>query len=738
MADGEFSTNVGNGGEEVELSFAEGGDIGIDGGEPALKPKSAKVGTSKFNFKRILIAIILIAMGGASFVLSGVIGSGDHITSISPATINAENNNKLIYVNGTVDKNDLQDPIFNVSTTGLGLLRIVEMYQWAKENGQYAKKWSEELIELSDKDSKSKGFLNPSELPFSSEKWLTEKVKLGKFSISPELAKQIEIAQPVLLTEDDFKKLHPEGQLAFKLANGGYFFGINPEKPNIGDLRITFKSYPVTSVSIVGKQTGDVLVPYVGKNGAIGIIRPGVIDVNTITKGINLGGSSVVVTVLHAVSLILVILGLVIAIGKNPLSRKHKPIKTSQKPHKAEKAKKGTTSIQDVELEEEEEYPEINKSSVDTKSNHFSHAATDDFMMEDAALHSNADLHATPLPSTPNKLEPKKEQTAPPNKITEAPTPLEFTSANSIVDSISEPTILNQFGIDNEATSASISHATNTYTENSSTSTSYEGNMYDTAPEEEMPIEVEVLSDDMASEEEEVNLPAQTHNEILATIVDEVAPIDLPPPYHEPDATDDLMQIPDGVEIISDDQDILEVQNSTDIPKLPEDSATTAIDFYPEHTQENLPPPVTETTQVANKSLILPPPPDFSSIFEKTAIKTDVRTEENKNIMPENAITENAAPQAETSARPHTPDFDSLFSEVKASKPITAPKATDLTFDLPSVPDNFDPSVEMPAPDHLPEPVAATEDFVEADSDIYSPFGDGIDDPFATPEDEKK
>ncbi len=52
-----------------------------------------------------------------------------------------------------------------------------------------------------------------------------------------------------------------------QLHDGGYYIGASPASPQIGDVRVRFKTVLPCDVSIVAKQTGNMLTPYPAKTG---------------------------------------------------------------------------------------------------------------------------------------------------------------------------------------------------------------------------------------------------------------------------------------------------------------------------------------------------------------------------------------------------------------------------------------------------------------------------------------
>ena len=86
---------------------------------------------------------------------------------------------------------------------------------------------------------------------------------------------------------------------------------------------------------------------------------------------------------------------------------------------------------------------------------------------------------------------------------------------------------------------------------------------------------------------------------------------------------------------------------------------------------------------------------------------------------------------------PPKPDFDKLFGGNAESQPVAI---THTGFDLPGVPEDFDPNAEMLAPEYdyntATDTAAEDDPFAPMDEDAHSPFN--ADDPFALAEEDKK
>ena len=182
---------------------------------------------------------------------------------ISVDQINRENDNKLVQLSGkAVTDASLTDGIITVPNA-FALKRTVEMYQW-KENVEtetkdelgggttetktysYEKVWSENQIDS--EDFAKSGYTNP-KFPIESEDVYAESGRLGEFKLTTK--------QTHLMHEySEYTNLPQKGE--YKINEGTYYKGYNPQKPNIGDLRISYEVVPSgVNISIIGEQQSD-------------------------------------------------------------------------------------------------------------------------------------------------------------------------------------------------------------------------------------------------------------------------------------------------------------------------------------------------------------------------------------------------------------------------------------------------------------------------------------------------
>lgn len=187
---------------------------------------------------------------------------------ISAENIDRANDNKLVQVSGKATTNEtLTDKIITVPNA-FALSRKVEMYQWEenvktekKDNMggsttetktySYEKVWSDK--EIDSENFKKTSYFNP-KFPIYSENFYAETGKLGDFKLTTKQTKSMH-------DYSVYENLPPKYE--YKIYENSYYKGYNPENPQIGDIRISYKVIPSgTSISIIGKQKPDNTLTY--------------------------------------------------------------------------------------------------------------------------------------------------------------------------------------------------------------------------------------------------------------------------------------------------------------------------------------------------------------------------------------------------------------------------------------------------------------------------------------------
>lgn len=226
-------------------------------------------------------------------------GAGE-VISIPADKVDSANSGKLVHVTGRAETEAvLSDSVFGVSANAIHLKRKVEMYQW-KENVSsktknkvgggtettktytYEKVWDDSLIKSG--DFKESGHDNPGGMPFDSRTYTADTVSLGAFKLSSSLVDSINNHQKLDVPSD----MTIPDNLAerVKINDSGFYSGVNPAAPEIGDTRITFEVVYPTDISIVAKQTGNSFEPYSPpkSGGSIQLLEIGIVSADAMFK----------------------------------------------------------------------------------------------------------------------------------------------------------------------------------------------------------------------------------------------------------------------------------------------------------------------------------------------------------------------------------------------------------------------------------------------------------------------
>ena len=223
------------------------------------------------------------------------------VVDVAADSVDAVNEGALVHVTGlALATNTLQDFDFAVSAAGaLQLTRTVEMYQWQELADKqadpavsgspnttpiykYSGVWSERCVDSSLFKIRV-GHVNPTSMPFSSQRWLSESVMLGAFRLPSVLVSQIDWAAPCLLATNaplpavlGGKGLH---------LRDGYYLGQDPASPEVGDVRIRFAVIKPTMVSVIALQKNGSFEPYVAHTGkAIEMLKAGPVTARTMFR----------------------------------------------------------------------------------------------------------------------------------------------------------------------------------------------------------------------------------------------------------------------------------------------------------------------------------------------------------------------------------------------------------------------------------------------------------------------
>jgi hypothetical protein len=288
------------------------------------------------SIKGVLVGIILFLVafpllwwneGSAVQTYKSLQEGRDGVVKVNASSVDPANDKSLVHISGRATTGEtLSDPTFSVPAQAIRLERLVEMYQWeetkeskkkkkiggkmeTKTTYTYSKKWGSQLIDSSH-FKKPEGHQNPSSMEFSSSSWMAEEVAVGAFELSDNLKMGISKTETIPFTQEMLANL-PESVSGIarvvstqdkeqpkakkkkrkkftvntqqvgraKIHGESLYIGKDPQNPQIGDLRITFRKVLPDEVSIIAQQNGNHLSGYQTEAGdVIEMLRMGTVS----------------------------------------------------------------------------------------------------------------------------------------------------------------------------------------------------------------------------------------------------------------------------------------------------------------------------------------------------------------------------------------------------------------------------------------------------------------------------
>lgn len=145
---------------------------------------------------------------------------GEDFTNIEP---------KVIMASGS-----LRDPEFRVESRKLGFRRDVEMLQWAREEGQYVKRWSDSALNDEGFDPAHR---NPGMPSLKSELWLSREATIDGKPVEPSVLMAL---GTWIRVRPNFSRVPYRWSRRFEPDGDGMSNSDNPLEPTVGDVRITW------------------------------------------------------------------------------------------------------------------------------------------------------------------------------------------------------------------------------------------------------------------------------------------------------------------------------------------------------------------------------------------------------------------------------------------------------------------------------------------------------------------
>lgn len=220
------------------------------------------------------------------------------VVSLNSDQPDSDTNGQLVHFTGRVNTDDvLSDEIFYISVNGVKLARVVEMYQWVEELNKpedgksddkerrsftYVKAWSQKQID-SNRFRQLQGHTNPPMEIFSSE-YVANNVNVGGFVLSAPFVAQLNDYVDFPMTRETYAQIAPDMQ-QFKLHGTEFYKGVNPDMPEVGDVRVRYLIVkPGKLVSVIGMQNLDKLDVYHTDYSSIKLMTDGKVDADTMLR----------------------------------------------------------------------------------------------------------------------------------------------------------------------------------------------------------------------------------------------------------------------------------------------------------------------------------------------------------------------------------------------------------------------------------------------------------------------
>ncbi|MBP6078587.1 MAG: TMEM43 family protein [Xanthomonadales bacterium] len=256
------------------------------------------------------------------------------VVDVGIDAVEPKHEGKLLHVTGQVDASpEARDDDTGIAVDALQLRRVVEMYQWVEKRSSkeekklgggsetvttydYEQQWDDDAVDSSD-FRYDQGHENPSDWPIRSDSFAAGTVTLGAFTL----------AQPVRDAMGQWQDLPatitaqlPEQFGEFRrIASGRLFRGNDPERPQIGDMRVRYEYQPEATYSIIAKQVGDQLDRYLASNGReVLLVEDGSVPAATMFEGAQ-SRNSMITWIVRAAGTLLMWLGLSMVFA--PISR---------------------------------------------------------------------------------------------------------------------------------------------------------------------------------------------------------------------------------------------------------------------------------------------------------------------------------------------------------------------------------------------------------------------------------
>jgi hypothetical protein len=239
-------------------------------------------------FVGVLIGLVLVlAMCGLLFWNEGravqtarsLAEGGGAVVAVGSDRVDPANEGKLVHLQGELTTGSpLLDPDLLVQAQAARLVRNVAMYQWKEEKHtrtekqlgggeetvtsySYVRTWADRRID-SGSFRQPGGHQNP-EMRYAKFETASRDASLGAFRPGPAVLQHLPVGQDFRVDTAAADRLRRQmGQRPVQASDGALYIGRDPDAPQIGDLRITYRVAPTGAVSLIGRQAGADLAEF--------------------------------------------------------------------------------------------------------------------------------------------------------------------------------------------------------------------------------------------------------------------------------------------------------------------------------------------------------------------------------------------------------------------------------------------------------------------------------------------
>lgn len=199
-------------------------------------------------------------------------------TIADPQIVASELDGKLVHLTGKVEtKETLVDEKFGIRADAVRLARRVQMFQWTEDKRtndgkttySYDREWHSGRVS-SDSFHRTNGHVNP-RLPFAEVELMAEQVDVGAYELSADLKKQMNNFEPIEISEAAILETIGDSEVgSFLVRDNTLYWGfeaVDPDSPEIGDVKIVFECVPPGDVSLIAALRGNSFGEYKTSNG---------------------------------------------------------------------------------------------------------------------------------------------------------------------------------------------------------------------------------------------------------------------------------------------------------------------------------------------------------------------------------------------------------------------------------------------------------------------------------------